>query len=279
MKKEVYKVKEKVFPKDAMRILKETSRTFYIPITFLQKDIKDAVASAYLIFRAIDEIEDHEEVDNEIKYSILMQVSELFKQPFDEKEYLQILEPIKDKMPEVTLRLGEWLQACPNGALSFVTNTTSVMAFGMAKWAKANWQIHTREDLDEYTYYVAGLVGEMLSKIWEWGAGVKTDRDLAIGYGRGLQAVNILRNEQEDLAERGVSFVPDGWTRKELFEYAEENLAKADEYLKSINNRTILLFCRLPLALAHKSLKAMQEGREKITRAEVEQTVEEIQVD
>jgi farnesyl-diphosphate farnesyltransferase len=269
----------KIFPKDALRVLKETSRTFYIPITFLQKDLKHAVAASYLIFRAIDEIEDHDEVNNEIKYSVLMQLSELFKHPFDEDEYLKILNPIKVKMPEVTLRLGEWLQACPENALTIVLKASSEMAHGMAKWAKANWEIHTREDLDDYTYYVAGLVGVMLSDLWEWDSGMKTDRDLAISYGRGLQAVNILRNEKEDLSERGVSFVPDDWTRTELFHYAEENLANADKYLKSINKRSILLFCRLPLALAHKSLKAMQAGREKMSRAEVAQTVDEIQSD
>lgn len=276
---EMYKMNKKGFPKDAMRVLKETSRTFYIPITFLQKDLKHTVASAYLICRAIDEIEDHEELANDLKYTILMEVSELFKKPFNEEEYLQILGPIKDKMPEVTIRLGDWLQTCPKDTLPCIMNAASEMSFGMAKWAKANWQIHTREDLDDYTYYVAGLVGVMLSELWEWETGVKPDRDLAIGYGRGLQAVNILRNEQEDLVERGVSFVPDGWTRADLFEYAEENLAKADEYMKSINNRSILLFCRLPLALAHKTLKAMQKGYEKMTRAEVEQTIKEIQVD
>jgi farnesyl-diphosphate farnesyltransferase len=269
---------EKTFSKDAISVLKETSRTFYIPITFLQKELKNAVASAYLVFRAIDEIEDHEELDNNVKYMILMQVSELFKQPFNNEDYLRILGPIKDRMPEVTLRLEEWLQACPTDSLPFIMNAAREMAFGMAKWAKANWQIHTREDLDDYTYYVAGLVGVMLSNLWEHCAGVKTDRELAIGYGRGLQAVNILRNEKEDLDKRGVSFVPDDWTRKELFEYADENLAKADEYMKSLNKRSILLFCRLPLALAHKTLTALKEGREKITRAEVEQTVEEVQV-
>ncbi|WP_066050624.1 squalene/phytoene synthase family protein [Robertmurraya korlensis] len=269
---------EKTFTKDALSVLKETSRTFYIPITFLQRELKNTVTSAYLVFRAIDEIEDHEELDNELKYTILMQISELFKQPFNNEEYLRILGPIKDCLPEVTLRLEEWLQACPKDTLSFVMNAACEMAVGMAKWAKANWQIRTREDLDDYTYYVAGLVGVLLSNIWEYCAGVKTDRELAIGYGRGLQAVNILRNEKEDLDERGVSFVPDGWTRKELFEYAEENLAKADEYMKSLNKRSIILFCRLPLALAHKTLKALKEGREKITRAEVEQTVEEVQV-
>ncbi|MCG7339514.1 squalene/phytoene synthase family protein [Staphylococcus sp. ACRSN] len=270
---------EKNFPKDAMRVLKETSRTFYIPITFLDKEIKYTVASAYLVMRAIDEIEDHETIDNDLKYSLLMQVSELLKQPFDEAKYFQILEPVHNDMPEVTRRLGDWLQACPEKTLNVVMESSSEMAFGMAKWAKANWNIHTREDLDDYTYYVAGLVGVMLSDIWYICADVKTDRDLAIGYGRGLQAVNILRNEDEDLKERGVSFVPDDWTRDDLFEYAEENLAKADEYMKDINKKTILLFCRLPLALAHKSLKAMKNGREKISRKEVEETVEEIQKD
>lgn len=266
------------FPKDAMRILKETSRTFYIPITFLQKELKYSVASAYLVFRAIDEIEDHEELDKDIKSTILMQVSDLCKHPFDNEEYFRILGPTKDKMPEVTLRLEEWLQACPTDTLPIVMNSAREMAFGMAKWAKANWDIHTREDLDDYTYYVAGLVGVMLSDLWEHYGEEKTDRELAIGYGRGLQAVNILRNEKEDMNERGVSFVPDGWNRADLFDYADENLAKADEYMKSLNKKSILLFCRLPLALAHKTLQAMKNGREKISRAEVEQTVEEVQI-
>lgn len=267
------------FPKDAMRMLKETSRTFYIPITFLQKELKYSVAAAYLVFRAIDEIEDHEELDNDVKFTILIQVSELFKRSFDHEEYIKILGRTKDRMPEVTLRLEEWLEACPKDALQIITDAASEMAYGMAKWAKANWEIRTREDLDDYTYYVAGLVGVMLSDLWEHYADEKTDRDLAIGYGRGLQAVNILRNQKEDLDERGVSFLPHDWTRADLFDYADENLGKADEYMKSLKKKSIILFCRLPLALAHKTLKAMKEGREKMSRAEVEETVEEVQID
>lgn len=262
-----------------MQVLKETSRTFYIPITFLTGDLKLAVATAYLAMRAIDEIEDHENIDNNTKHSVLQEISELLKNTYDDTQYLKIIEPYQDILPEVTLRLGDWLTLCPEGARSIVDSSLSEMAYGMGKWAGAGWVIHTREDLDEYTYYVAGLVGTMLSKLWYWSTGLQTDPDLAIGYGRGLQAVNILRNQHEDLDERGVSFVPDGWTREDLFAYAEENLAKADEYMKSINKRTILLFCRLPLALAHKTLKAMKDGKEKITRAEVEQTVAEVKAD
>ena len=270
---------DKQLLKDAMRVLKETSRTFFIPITFLQKDLKLAVASAYLAMRALDEIEDHESVDNDTKHDILMKVSELLKHPFNEEAYITALGSVKEKMPEVTLRIADWIQVCPVGARDIVLAATSEMATGMAKWAKCNWEVHTREDLDDYTYYVAGLVGAMLAELFEWNSGIKTDRELAIGYGRGLQAVNIINNQQEDMDERGVSFVPDGWTREDLFAYADEQLAKGDEYMKSIQKRSILLFCRLPLALAHKTLKSIKDGRGKMTRAEVEATVEEVQAD
>ncbi|PJO43773.1 phytoene/squalene synthase family protein [Lysinibacillus xylanilyticus] len=270
---------QKKLYKEAMHVLKETSRTFYIPITFLKNDLKLSVAAAYLAMRAIDEIEDHEDLSNDVKFDLLMATSKLLKDTFNAEAYKALLAPYADQLPEVSLRLADWLTFCPEGSRNIVQASTSEMAFGMAKWAKANWQVHTREDLDDYTYYVAGLVGTMLSELWAWGADIQTDRDLAIGYGRGLQAVNILRNQHEDMDERGVSFVPDGWTRDDLFAYAEENLAKADLYMKDINKRTVLLFCRLPLALAHKTLKAMQEGREKMSRAEVEQTVEEVQAD
>lgn len=270
---------QKTLYKEAMQVLKETSRTFYIPITFLKNDLKMSVAAAYLAMRAIDEIEDHERLSNDVKFDLLTATSELLKETFDAEAYETLLAPYADQLPEVSLRLADWLTFCPEGSRKIVQASTSEMSFGMAKWAKANWQVHTREDLDDYTYYVAGLVGTMLSELWAWGADIQTDRDLAIGYGRGLQAVNILRNQHEDLDERGVSFVPDGWTREDLFAYAEENLAKADLYMKDINKRTVLLFCRLPLALAHKTLKAMKDGREKMTRAEVEKTVEEVQAE
>lgn len=271
-------IDEKKLYKEAMNVLKETSRTFYIPITFLQKDVKITVAAAYLMMRAIDEIEDHEDIANADKHTMLMATSELLAAPtFDNEAFMQIIANVKDILPEVTLRLHDWITFCPEGSRRIVCDATSEMATGMAKWAERNWQVHTREDLDDYTYYVAGLVGVMLSNIWEWGYGIQTDRELAIGYGRGLQAVNILRNQEEDMDERGVSFVPDGWTRTELFAYADENLAKGDLYMEDISKRTVLLFCRLPLALAHRTLKALKEGREKITRAEVEETVKEVE--
>src|SRR5699024_1419396 len=261
-----------------MKVLKETSRTFYIPITLLKRELKLTVGSAYLCMRAIDEIEDHEEMAPEIKADLLRQTRDLLmsENTFDKQAYETMVQPYEDDLPEVTLRLGDWIEVCPEGIKRSVRNYTAEMAGGMADWVEKDWEIHTKEDLDDYTYYVAGLVGVMLSDIWKWYDNTETDYDLAIGFGRGLQAVNILINQHDDYAERGVRFIPDDWTREDVFAYADENLAKADAYLEDIETRNIRLFCTIPLGLAKSTLKTMLKGHEKMTRTEVETLVEKI---
>jgi len=268
--------KETKLYKEANQMLKETSRTFYIPITLLGSTLRKTVGSAYLCMRAIDEIEDHETLDPVIKEHLLRSTSVLLTEEFDDVEYRELIDPYRESLPEVTVRLGDWISVCPNEIVMKVQESTSTMATGMADWVHKDWDIKTVEDLHDYTYYVAGLVGVMLSDIWHWYDGTETDKDLAIGYGKGLQAVNILRNQHEDFAERGVRFIPDGWERDDMFNYADANLALADEYIKSVKNKKILLFCKVPLALAKRTLKAMKNGQDKISRDEVEKIVEEV---
>ncbi len=85
----------------------------------------------------------------------------------------------------------------------------------------------------------------------------------------------MLRNQDED-ADRGVHFIPEGWTRADMFNYAEMNLTKAEEYIDSIKTKNILLFCKIPHTLARRTLNALTSGKEKMDRNEVETTVNEI---
>lgn len=261
--------------KESMVVLKETSRTFFIPISFLEPVLKKTVGSAYLCMRAIDELEDHPELDDQVKIRLLRETSKMLHMPFDREAYEAMLKPYAPILPEVSLRLADWISVCPPEIAPKVLESTAEMAEGMAKWVERKFVIRTREDLDDYTYYVAGLVGTMLSDLWKWHDNTDTDAELAIGFGRGLQAVNMLRNMDED-RERGVSFVPEGWTRDDMFNYANENLAQADLYVKSIKNKRILMFCKVPLALAHSTLKALKSGKEKMSRTEVEGIVEQL---
>jgi len=101
-------------------VLKETSRTFFIPIVKLCADAQEAVASAYLCLRAIDEIEDHPSISNEVKARMLREVS-LVCTTYNSESTVQTLTPTyeteaeddKNKLPEVSLRIGEWIMYCP----------------------------------------------------------------------------------------------------------------------------------------------------------------------
>ena len=263
--------------REAMDVLKQTSRTFFIPINFLEPTLRKTVASAYLCMRAIDEIEDHPDMKAETKRKLLTSISESMKTSFDAESYRTLIQPYQNLLPIVTQRLADWILLCPPDVVDKVKASTADMAEGMAKWVDKDWRIKTKEDLDAYTYYVAGLVGCMLSDLWKWhDHNIETDREKAIAFGRGLQAVNILRNQEED-SERGVRFLPDGWEREDLFLYAKQNLAMGSDYVKDINNRGITLFCKVPLALANSTLKAMKIGREKISRMEVESIVADLE--
>jgi farnesyl-diphosphate farnesyltransferase len=122
---------------------------------------------------------------------------------------------------------------------------------------------------------VAGAVGLLLSDLWAWYDGTQTHRVYAIGFGRGLQAVNILRNYKDD-GSRGVDFFPEGWTSEQMHSYAKRNLALADAYTGALPSGPALDFCRIPLALAHATLNVLADGQDKLTRSAVVELIEQV---
>ena len=255
----------------AMNVLKATSRTFYIPIMLLPEGLKDAVASAYLCMRAIDEIEDHPELESTVKASLLRRLSLKLQAGTGDKDrdnFAIEWGSATAALPEVTLCIDEWAKLAPASIGPRIWEATASMADRMAHWAEVNWTIKTPTDLDTYTFSVAGSVGLLLSDLWAWHDGTTTDRVQAIGFGRGLQTVNILRNTQED-RDRGISFYPDAWTREDMDAYARRNLELADQYTASLPEGPALQFCKIPLVLAHGTLDKMASGKEKLSRLDV----------
>ncbi|ERN41782.1 phytoene/squalene synthetase [Rubidibacter lacunae KORDI 51-2] len=243
---------------NAMDALKTTSSTFLSPIRGLPPRLKEAVTSAYLCMRAIDEIEDHPDLDNALKSKLLRSLSLTLQSanPTTTVDDFTIeLEPISDRLESVTMHLGEWALLAPVEIAPRVWDATAAMADRMAHWAECNWKMRSKADLDCYTFSVAGAVGLLLSDLWGWYDKTQTDRTYAIGFGRGLQAVNILRSRSEDLA-RGVDFLPNGWSITDLHKYASNNLSLADAYCSSLPPGPALNFCRIPLKLAYGALRS-----------------------
>jgi len=263
---------------EALEILKKTSRTFYIPISRLPSGLQEAVASAYLCMRAIDEIEDHPEIDNSTKAELLRTISMILQARVDGiavNDLSVVLSTHSSPLPEVTIRVGEWALIASETIAPRVWDATAAMADRMAHWAACSWEIPTATELDRYTFSVAGAVGLLLSDLWAWYDGTTTNRAHAIGFGRGLQTVNILRNRAEDLT-RGVDFFPNGWSKEDMQMYARRNLSLADAYTKALPSGPALDFCQIPLTLAHATLDVLAMGEHKLSRSAVLGLIEQV---
>ncbi|MBE9116611.1 phytoene/squalene synthase family protein [Lusitaniella coriacea LEGE 07157] len=263
---------------DALEALKQTSRTFYIPISRLPVGLQEAVTSAYLCMRAIDEIEDHPDLESRHKVALLQTISLSLQEATEGEQFERLsltLNADPNPLPEVSIRVGEWARLAPPTIAPRIWDATAAMSDRMAYWASRNWQVNTEEDLNRYTFSVAGAVGLLLSDLWAWYDGTQTNRSQAIGFGRGLQAVNILRNHKEDL-KRGVDFFPNHWTDEQMQTYARHNLALADAYTMALPKGPALGFCQIPLALAHATLDVLAEGHEKLSRSAVVALVQQL---
>src|SRR5258708_7723942 len=267
-------------PHDILDALEKSSRTFFIPIHRLPSGLQEAVASAYLCMRAIDEIEDYPELEGHEKVRLIHNISLTLQAKtslatFSNDDDLSLLfKEQQHLLPEVTLRLGEWACTAPEDIAPRIWDATAAMADRMAYWVSKNWKLQNQADLDRYTFGVAGAVGLLLCELWTWFGGGQLDRSHAIHFGRGLQAVNILRNHEEDLA-RGVDFFPIGWTYEQMKQYAQCNLTLAEEYARRLPSGPFASFIRIPLVLANATLDALGRGEIKLSRSAVMQLIKQ----
>lgn len=259
---------------DILRVLQGTSRTFAVPIMRLPGKLRNTISVAYLCMRALDEIEDDMSLENQTKATLLRNISATlqahpfsgFKSGFKDLEAL--LAPYESKLPEVTLRLGEWLSNSPIDIAPRVIDASSSIADRMAYWAERNWLIQNEADLNGYTFSVAGAVGLLLCDIWTWFDGTQLNRVTAVQFGRALQSVNIIRNREDDM-QRKVDFFPVGWTNKEMSAYARSllNFVKSD--LKSMPGNAFEGLVKIPFYLAEATLDVIEKGQKKLSREQV----------
>ena len=240
---------------EAHAVIRRYSTTWYGPVTQMPPRLNEATSCAYLLMRAIDEIEDHPSLPAATKAQLLRGVSSRLQGRRRGDEFAQLFAPYQEVLPDVTLRIDEWATLAPLDIAPRVQETFATMAERMADWALADFGIHTEADLDRYTYAVSGTLVLLLSDLWTWYDGTPADRTLGIGYGRALQAVNILNDKSEDLG-RGVDFWPDGWTRADLMAYAERELHAADGYVATLGSGPAHTFCSGALASAWQVFRA-----------------------
>ena len=106
------------------------------------------------------------------------------------------------------------------------------MARGMSQFQLRGGKhgLQTLEELDQYCYYVAGVVGQMLTRLFcLHSPEIAKKRDalmvFAISFGQGLQMTNILKDVWEDY-ERGACWLPRNLFAEEGFDLDDLTTAK-----------------------------------------------------
>ena len=206
-------------------LLKEVSRTFYISVRLLPKRIRMAIALGYLLARASDTIADTNRLPpaerigllDRFVRSVLNQVSE---DPLDLAACLtaqadgpeKVLLANIDRVSDCLLRMPLAQQALLNEVLTKIIHGQTLDIERFEAKPGINGLVDDSA-LEEYTYLVAGCVGEFWTKIcflaWPNYARLSEDEMLSLGkdFGKGLQLVNILRDYPVDL-QAGRSYLP-----------------------------------------------------------------------
>jgi farnesyl-diphosphate farnesyltransferase len=203
-------------------ILPHVSRTFALTIPQLPGALRTAVTNAYLLCRIADTIED----EPAIPPPETLQYLERFKEVTAGRADAQSLaRELAGKLSDQTLPAERDLVAhvadvvgvtarFNDAQRAAILRCVERMCYGMPRF-QSNASLHglaRAGDLDDYCYYVAGVVGEMLTELFcdhspaiaRHGAAL---RARAISFAQGLQMTNILKDIWEDRA-RGACWLP-----------------------------------------------------------------------
>lgn len=194
-------------------ILPGVSRTFALTIPVLPPRLADVVANAYLLCRLADTIEDDVGLSDELKSQFHERFVRIVEgaeapEPFA-AELAPLLAPVtlEDErvLVENTARVIRVAESFSAGERAALTRCVRIMCTGMPQFQRSR-SLSGLADLpalDNYCYYVAGVVGEMLTDLFCFHSErINANRarmmSLAVSFGQGLQMTNILKDIWDD---------------------------------------------------------------------------------
>jgi farnesyl-diphosphate farnesyltransferase len=199
-------------------LLKDVSRSFYTTLRVLPSKIRTQIGLAYLLARASDTIADTTLVPVDKRLRSLQDLRERIRGsqsvPLDFGEMSQRqnsqAERILLENVEASLALLRTLPSADRELIQEVLDTiTNGQELDLTRFGSASPErlaaLRTDDELDDYTYRVAGCVGEFWTKMCRVHLFPHAALDDAlllangVRFGKGLQLVNILRDLPEDL--------------------------------------------------------------------------------
>ena len=207
--------------------LPKVSRTFALNISVLRGELYRSILTAYLFCRTVDTIEDAARLDPQIKIRLLHQFAELIQDPdyrgAQLKSWIQDCSHVDGATNDLDLlsqinRVFNIFDLLQENYQKQIIPSVSTMARGMAYFQKGfNFDqfslLENEDELEEYCYFVAGTVGEMLCNLFlQEMPGLSSEsetvmKQTAVSFGLGLQMTNISKDVVVDRG-RGWSYIP-----------------------------------------------------------------------
>jgi farnesyl-diphosphate farnesyltransferase len=280
-------------------LLQRTSRTFALAIPLLPEPTRNQVGIAYLLFRIADTFEDAVLWTRERRLEALGRFVGLLDQdptaaqelageylrepPLEHAGYQELLARMPlvlrdfDALPlPVRVTIRRHLIRSIDGMRQFVRRSDE----------RNGLILSDIDDLRDYCYSVAGIVGEMLTELYlldraELAASAEELRNRASSFGEGLQLVNILKDAPRDAAE-GRVYLPADVDLHAVLTLTGAALTRAEEYVELLRRAGtapgLITFNAFIAGLARSNLRILSERGlgAKLSRSEVASVAAEV---
>lgn len=209
-------------------VVQDVSRTFALTIDALEEPMATRICVGYLLCRVADTIEDASSIPPAEQADLL-------------RTYDEALDPDSETTPTAfRSTVDEWIPADPDADWTVVSETAGIvrvfealdadaqeairptvreMATGMAAFVEryeeeGGLRIQSPSELEEYCWYVAGTVGELVTELLADVADTEdaeTMRTHAQSFALLLQLVNVAKDVSDDYREENNVYLPGTW--------------------------------------------------------------------
>lgn len=288
------------------KLLAGVSRSFYLTLKALPEGLREPLSLAYLLARAADTMADTSNVPGLVRLELLREFDRLVQSEARDAAGEKMLSerlrteftPLQDDASEARLleRLPEVLDAfrmfpartmiAMRGVLGPIVRGQTLDIERFPEDGQLRSLLTSRE-LDEYTWLVAGCVGEFWTRLCAeeltdaFSRETTTEQmiERGIRYGKGLQLVNILRDIGKD-HRMGRCYFPQeeitahGLTLSEIQQDAsklmplmrawclkcQEHLQCGLEYVEALKHKRLRYATALPLLLGYRTLALIEKA-------------------
>ncbi|MFB6221778.1 MAG: phytoene/squalene synthase family protein [Halolamina sp.] len=211
--------------------VQDVSRTFALTVDVLDEPMSSYICLGYLLCRVADTVEDASHIPPEEQAELLRQYNAALD-PSDDADIGAFSRNVTEWLPEDAEREADWevvdqaprvvrtFEALPADVREAITPPVREMVSGMSDFVEryaddGGLRIADRRELEEYCYYAAGTVGNLITNLVTRGD-IDPDRertlyDTAEEFGLLLQLVNVSKDVYDDYEHENNVYLPDEW--------------------------------------------------------------------